>query len=79
MLFSILFGAATVAAVPTIVERDGSSVQVNKEVPEGAGEAILQPFVSFSIEFSSFPDFAGMYQQPGTWVLLPLSMVQALT
>lgn len=63
MFFPLLFGAgaALAAAVPTNVKQHGSpAVTVRKQVPHNAGAAILAPFVSFSIEFSSFPDFAGM-------------------
>lgn len=61
MLVSLLFSATAVVAVPTVLERDSSyPIQVSKDAPESAGVAILQPFVSFSIEFSSFPDFAGI-------------------
>ena len=56
MLFSLLCGAATVvtATASTLVTR------VSQDVPVDAASSILAPFVSFSIEFSSFPDFAGM-------------------
>lgn len=62
MFASLLFGAAAVAASPTTVARDSlSAVTISQNAPEDAGAAILRPFVSFSIEFASFPDFAGMY------------------
>jgi len=62
MFVPLLFGAAVVAASPTIVARDSSStVTISQNAPEDAGAAVLRPFVSFSIEFASFPDFAGMY------------------
>lgn len=65
MLVSLLIGATIVAAVPTAVERDVSpSIQVSKNAPDSAGAAVLHPFVSFSIEFSSFPDFAGISHCP---------------
>lgn len=61
MFISLLLGAAVAAAVPTLVEREASSaVIVTKDVPDTAGAAVLHPFVSFSIEFAFFPDFAGM-------------------
>lgn len=68
MLYSLLFGAAVVAASPA-VSRDSSSsdvVLVSQSTPDDAGEPILRPFVSFSIEFSSFPDFAGEHN-PRYW------------
>lgn len=60
MIASLLLGAAAVAGVPTFVGRDTSSpVIVSDNVPDTAGASILRPFVSFSIEFAFFPDFAG--------------------
>jgi hypothetical protein len=41
-------------------------VKVPKDPPAGAGVP-LQPFVSYSIEFSSFPDFAGNLSHPNTF------------
>jgi len=58
MHISLLLGATTVVAA--LVEREVSPITIDKDVPESAGAAVLHPFVSFSIEFSSFPDFAGM-------------------
>ncbi|CAL5866154.1 uncharacterized protein PFLUO_LOCUS361 [Penicillium psychrofluorescens] len=63
MIVSLLLGAAAVAAVPT--GRDASSaIAVTKEAPQEAGDSILQPFVSFSIEFAFFPDYAGNKSNP---------------
>jgi hypothetical protein len=59
MFVPLLLAAAMAAAVPTAVERDVSAIAVSREAPQTAGAAVLSPFVSFSIEFSSFPDFAG--------------------
>ncbi|KAJ5766551.1 uncharacterized protein N7511_004167 [Penicillium nucicola] len=65
MLIPLLLGATIVAAVPAVVEREASAViAVSGHVPQSAGAAILNPFVAFSIEFSSFPDFAGNSSQP---------------
>ncbi|KAJ5518698.1 Glycoside hydrolase superfamily [Penicillium expansum] len=67
MFFPLLIGAgaALAAAVPTNVKQHGSpAVTVRKQVPHNAGAAILAPFVSFSMEFSSFPDFAGNKSKP---------------
>lgn len=73
MLVSLLFGATAVVAAPTVLERDSSfPIQVSKDAPEGVGAAILQPFVSFSIEFSSFPDFAGIYILASWWPPPPM-------
>lgn len=59
MLVPLLLGATTVVAA-LVVEREVSPIEVGKDAPENAGAAVLHPFVSFSIEFSSFPDFAGI-------------------
>ncbi|KAJ5718235.1 hypothetical protein N7488_003881 [Penicillium malachiteum] len=66
MFLSLLLGAAVVSAGPAPIARDSSSsaVSVSVTAPEDAGEPILRPFVSFSIELSSFPDFAGNLSQP---------------
>jgi hypothetical protein len=65
MFLDLLLGATIVAAARTNVERDASTViAVSGRVPQTAGAAILNPFVSFSIEFSSFPDFAGNSSLP---------------
>ncbi|KAJ5116011.1 hypothetical protein N7456_000359 [Penicillium angulare] len=66
MLLSLLLGPTIVAAGPTVTTRDSSSsaVSVSGTVPKDAADAVLRPFVSFSIEFSSFPDFAGNLSQP---------------
>lgn len=58
MLVPLLLSAAVAAAVPT---RDNSPVAVSLDVPSTAGAKVLHPFVSFSIELSFFPDFAGIY------------------
>lgn len=39
---------------------------ISRSPPNGAGVP-LQPFVSYSIEFSSFPDFAGNLSSPNTF------------
>lgn len=58
MLVSLVLGAAAAAAAyPT---NSDSAVSVDRAVPDHAAEPVLQPFVSFSIEFAWFPDFAGM-------------------
>lgn len=53
-------GAAVAAEVLTSA-RDDSAIAVNMTVPNSAGPAVLQPFVSFSIEFALFPDFADIF------------------
>lgn len=64
MFVPLLLSAAVAAAVPTVIERDSSLVSVAKHAPDTAGAAILPPFVSFSIEFAFFPDYAGMLKRP---------------
>jgi hypothetical protein len=58
MFVSLLFSAAVVVAAPS-----SSAISVSKTVPKDAASGVLAPFVSFSIEFSSFPDFAGIYMR----------------
>lgn len=59
MLPLILGAAAAVAALPAT--GDGAdAVLVHGRAPHHAGQPVLHPFVSFSIEFSWFPEFAGM-------------------
>jgi hypothetical protein len=59
MFVSLLFSVAVVAAAPS--GTSNSAVSVSKSVPSDAAAGVLAPFVSFSIEFSSFPDFAGIF------------------
>jgi len=37
-----------------------AAIQVSSSTPANASAPIPEAFVSYSIEFSSFPDFAGM-------------------
>lgn len=60
MIIPLFFGAAVAAALPTLGERDTSAIAVENTAPQTAGAAVLHPFVSFSIEFAFFPDFAGL-------------------
>lgn len=46
--------------------RPASIISVKSAAPSGAGVP-LEAFVSFSIEFSSFPDFAGNTSHPNTF------------
>jgi hypothetical protein len=64
MFVPLLLSAAVAAAVPTVTER-GSPISVLKHAPDTAGAAVLHPFVSFSIEFAFFPDYAGTLKKPG--------------
>ncbi|KAF1998084.1 glycoside hydrolase family 79 protein [Amniculicola lignicola CBS 123094] len=46
--------------------------------PTSAGEPVLQSFVSFSIEFAFFPDFAGNKNTPNTFSENLLNNFQSL-
>jgi hypothetical protein len=43
-----------------IVHGGTSVIKVSRTPPENASAPIPEAFVSYSIEFSSFPDFAGI-------------------
>lgn len=64
--FKLVFSAAaaSVAAAAALAANPAASlspIPVQESVPEEAGAAVLQPFVSYSIEFAFFPDYAGSY------------------
>ncbi|KAI9668250.1 MAG: hypothetical protein M1821_001070 [Bathelium mastoideum] len=64
LLFIDALGVRLVnAAGPTT---NSSTISVDSTPPAGAGIP-LEAFVSFSIEFSSFPDFAGNISHPNTF------------
>ncbi|KAJ5769363.1 hypothetical protein N7520_003922 [Penicillium odoratum] len=63
-MYTLLLFAAAVAANPTTVRDNSSPVTVSKSAPDNAGAAILRPFVSFSIELASFPEYAGNLSKP---------------
>lgn len=67
-LFSLLGLAATGAAFHIPVHRPpyGGSVNVPAKAPADAGVP-MESFVSYSIEFSSFPDYAGNKTNPNTF------------
>jgi hypothetical protein len=54
----LLAGLVGVAAIVQAVSTDGLIV-LSESVPTTASTDIPESFVSYSIEFSSFPDFAG--------------------
>ena len=58
MLPFLLVAATAAMAFPTNGDKD--AVLVHSKVPHHAGQPVLQPFVSFSIEFAWFPEFAGI-------------------
>ncbi|PWY92738.1 hypothetical protein BO70DRAFT_282858 [Aspergillus heteromorphus CBS 117.55] len=63
----ILGGAVGMAAAAASVD-DGNgnstSITLSQTVPGTAGVPVLHPFVSFSIEFAFFPDYAGNRSHP---------------
>jgi hypothetical protein len=70
-LFSLLCTAATAAAAAISHDvRQSSPIAVSESVPNNAGDPVLAPFVSYSIEFAFFPDYAGMLRSihGGFWL-----------
>ena len=61
-----LAAPCTSVVVPVLSPRDGSAISVAEPAHETAGVP-LEAFVSFSIEFSSFPDFAGNLSHPNVF------------
>lgn len=60
---SLLFTASTAAAAAIshhVHVRDSAPIAVSGTVPDNEGYPVLHPFVSFSIEFAFFPEYAGM-------------------
>ncbi|OJJ33989.1 hypothetical protein ASPWEDRAFT_114341 [Aspergillus wentii DTO 134E9] len=57
----MVLGAATAEAVRV---NSPTSVLLSKTVPTDAGAPVLHPFISYSIEFAFFPDFAGNASHP---------------
>lgn len=64
--FAALLAGSISGVVPVQSRAEGSAVSVQAAAPEEAGVP-LPAFVSFSIEFSSFPDFAGNLSVPNTF------------
>ncbi|RAL12296.1 glycosyl hydrolase family 79 C-terminal domain-containing protein [Aspergillus homomorphus CBS 101889] len=64
---------ASLAALSTVVDPttatnvNTTAIAVSQSVPETAGLPVLHPFVSFSIEFVFFPDYAGNLSHPNTF------------
>jgi hypothetical protein len=54
MLTSVILAGALLAKIAT-----GAIIPLSLTPPKNASQPVLDSFVSFSIEFSSFPDFAG--------------------
>lgn len=57
MLVPLVLAAASIAVATPL---SSNAIVVSEKVPTDAGPSVLQPFVSFSIEFAFFPDYAGM-------------------
>ncbi|KAF7194773.1 Beta-glucuronidase [Pseudocercospora fuligena] len=63
----LVLAASCVTATPVLLSsRETANVPVECSSPADAGK-LLDGFVSFSIEFSSFPDFAGNSAAPNTF------------
>jgi hypothetical protein len=57
LLFFILAAAGVVCAATASIDTD--VITLSKTLPANASVPVLEAFMSYSIEFSSFPDFAG--------------------
>ena len=55
-----LLALASCVQLFRIVEGQNAAIKVTGSPPANASAPIPEAFVSYSIEFSSFPDFAGM-------------------
>jgi hypothetical protein len=58
MIFLFILVVAGVAYA-IIASNGASMVVVSRVLPTNASVPVLEAFMSYSIEFSSFPDFAG--------------------
>jgi hypothetical protein len=56
---SAVLAPATASTIPHTIRGDSGAIEVNAAVPSNAGIPVLHPFVSFSLEFAFFPDYAG--------------------
>jgi len=61
-----LLTAAVSSYAATVGSRSSSVISVASFAPPGAGVP-LEAFVSFSIEFAFFPDYAGNISSPNTF------------
>lgn len=50
-----------VASCAAAVVARSSAISVDKDVPSSAGPALLEAYMSYSIEFCYFPDYAGTW------------------
>lgn len=60
MIFSLILCATAAVAIPAGGDSPAAQIVVDSTAPNHAGEPVLHPFVSFSIEFAWFPAFAGL-------------------
>jgi hypothetical protein len=58
MIFSFILAIAGVAYAE-IAGNGVSVIEMSRVLPANANVPVLEAFMSYSIEFSSFPDFAG--------------------
>jgi hypothetical protein len=54
-----LLALASLGQLFSIVQGENAAIKVSGTPPANASAPLLEAFVSYSIEFSSFPDFAG--------------------
>jgi hypothetical protein len=65
-LLATLLTAVSCTSIPSKPPTNSTHITLPKGPPADAGVP-LQPFVSFSIEFSSFPDYAGNLSHPNNY------------
>jgi hypothetical protein len=56
-----------VAAGALLLQVASCAIPLSVSPAQNASKPLLESFVSYSIEFSSFPDFAGNSSQPNTF------------
>lgn len=71
-----LFSATACLLLPL---SEAVHLQLTNSAAVSAGQPVLPSFVSYSIEFSSFPDFAGNLSSPNTFSNNLLENIKALT
>jgi hypothetical protein len=70
--------AALLLTAPWLALSQSVKVSVPSSPPSGAGQPAPDAFVSYSIEFAFFPDFAGNSSHPNTYSYNLLSNIGAL-